>query len=311
MICPPEHKHAEKTTCYVIHKCRCQPCTAARADRERWRNRQKAYGRYDNGLVDVEPAREHVALLMSYGMGWQRCAEVTGIGYTAMSQLIYGRKGSSKDPRKGETLKRISREKAQKILAVKPSLDLLRPGTRISSRGVRRRVQALVARGWSQSKLSAMVGVERSNWSRVMESDQVRVSLHIEIAELYSRLWNVEPPHAVWRDKISYARTIKYAQQHRWLPPLAWDDIDTDVEPPVVEDVGGVDEMAIDLAMHGEPVRLSSAERREAVTRLHAVKLNDREIARRLNLNDRTVLRIRQELGLPAAIGADKRVIAA
>ena len=45
---------------------------------------------------------------------------------------------------------------------------------------------------------------------------------------------------------------------------------------------------------------LTIAERREVVARLHAIGLNDQDIARRTGCADRTVLRIRQELGLPA-----------
>lgn len=70
------------------------------------------------------------------------------------------------------------------------------------------------------------------------------------------------------------------------------------------------DEVAIDLAMAGERVPLTSAERREAVRRLHATRVTDREIAERLGLNVRTVFRIRAELGLPAAVGRDGKAIA-
>jgi hypothetical protein len=30
MICPPEHKHGATSTCYTVHKCRCDECTSSR-----------------------------------------------------------------------------------------------------------------------------------------------------------------------------------------------------------------------------------------------------------------------------------------
>jgi hypothetical protein len=53
---------------------------------------------------------------------------------------------------------------------------------------------------------------------------------------------------------------------------------------------------------HTVPIR--NADREEIVRRAHRVGLNDRETARRAGLEDRTVLRIRQRLGLPANVDA-------
>jgi hypothetical protein len=138
----------------------------------------------------------------------------------------------------------------------------------------------------------------------------VSVRRHRAVADLFEELWDQLPPREEWRDKIAYSRALGYSAKRRWLPPLAWDDIDTDVEPPVQDEVGGIDEMAIELAMGGDRVRLSHDERREAIVRLVAVKLSDGEISERLHLADRTVWRIRQELGLAAPIGADRQVVA-
>jgi hypothetical protein len=312
MICPKDHKHAINSTCYVLHKCRCAVCREARRVREARRRKDIAYGRYDSGLVDAEPIREHVLMLQSFGLGWKRIAELSGVGYTATETLIYGRKGGNSDPRKGEVIKRMGREKAVKLLAVKPDFSLLADGARVSARGTHRRVQALVARGWSQSQICARLGMERGNfWRVMMQTDQVSVRLHKKTAALYDQLWDQEPPRDGHREKIAYSRTIKYARKRRWLPPLTWDDIDTDLEPPVPDDVGGIDEMAVELACGGDIVRLSTTERREAVTRLAAVKLSDGQIAERLHIADRTVLRIRQELGIAASVGADGQVLAA
>jgi transcriptional regulator with XRE-family HTH domain len=258
------------------------------------------YGRYDNGLTDAEPVREHLRYLQNSGLGWKRIATLSGVGKTAIESLIYGRKGSTTDPRKGEVLMRTTRTKAAAILAVKPDLALLAGGASISARGTHRRIQALVSRGWSQSKLSALVGMDPSNFWGLMRREKVSVTTHRVVAEIYDRLWNEEPPKAEWRDKIAYSRSISYAKQRRWLPPLAWDDIDTDTEPPVQDEIGGIDVMAVELAMSGERMRLSPPERREAITRLHAHRWSDQRIAEQIGVAPRTVWRIRQELGLEA-----------
>lgn len=310
--CPPEHKHADSGTCYVIHKCRCADCTAEQAARGRRRNKLHAYGRFDSGLVDIAPVREYVEHLQAFGYGWKRIAKLAGVGNTTVSQIIYGRKGSNSDPRKGETLKRIKRETAEKILAVKPSFEGLAGGALIPARGTHRRVQALVARGWSQSKICALVGIDRGNFWTMMQGDVVTVATHRAVAGVFDRLWNEPPPRATHRDRIAYSRSIRHAAERRWLPPLAWDDIDTDREPPVVDGVGGIDDVVVQLAVSGDQVRLSPAERREAVVRLHATGLSDGAIADRLHLTGRTVLRIRQELALPAAVAAaGERIVGA
>ncbi|HLA14639.1 MAG TPA: hypothetical protein VJZ25_06405, partial [Gemmatimonadaceae bacterium] len=142
--------------------------------RETRRNRLKAYGRFDTGLVDAEPVREHMMMLAEFGMGYKRVARIAGIGITPTRNIIWGRQDAG--PRNGEMQKRVKRETAEALLAVKPDLSLLAGGAYISSRGGQRRVQALVTRGWSQSKLCAMVGRDRGNWVKVMRAPQVTVN---------------------------------------------------------------------------------------------------------------------------------------
>ncbi|WP_336642313.1 hypothetical protein [Microbacterium sp. MMO-56] len=263
----------------------------------------KAYGRYDTGLVDADPVREHLIMLGEFGLGYKRVAAIAGLGITPVRNVIWGRQDPG--PRKGEMQKRIKRETAEAILAVKPDISLLAGGARIPARGAHRRLQALVARGWSQSKLSDRLGQGRGNFGLMMNRDHVTADLHRRVAQLFDELWDQLPPNEEWRDKIAYSRTIAYATQRRWLPPLAWDDIDNDIEPPVAveetdEEGVDVDEMAVELAISGDRVRLTPAERRECVRRLHASRWSDGRIAETIHCADRTVLRIREELGLEA-----------
>ncbi|MFL0711638.1 MAG: hypothetical protein ACJLS2_02345 [Microcella pacifica] len=308
-ICPAEHKHAEVSTCYIIHKCRCEPCKTEATERARRRARAKLYGRWVDPYVDAQPVREHVRLLQASGMGWKRIAEVSGVGNTAVSQLIYGRKGSNSDPRKGEPLKRVLKVKAEKILAVQPEMANLRAGALVDPTGFRRRVQALVAVGWSLSKLAKRLGVDVGNLCVSLTRERVTAQHHRDAAALYDELWNMLPPHEEWRDLIAFNRAKRMAKVKGWLPPLAWDDIDTDDAPPVPEDVS-VDPIAVELALSGARVRLNRDERREAVRQGVELRWSDVEIAGRIGVADRTVWRIRGELGLASPLEPGERVAA-
>lgn len=301
MNCATDHKHAQTGTCYAIHKCRCDDCRAAMTQRARIRERAKLYGRYDHGLTDAEPARAHLRMLMDAGMGWKRISEVSGVGYTAISSLIYGRKGSHKDPRKGETVKRITRSKAEKILAVTPSIELFRPGALVSSRGAIRRIQALGTLGWSPSRLATMLGKTKTNLHTSLRCEQITAGLHTAIADLYEGLWNTKPIAANSHELGGINRTLNNARRFGWVAPLGWDDIDSDEEPPTIDDVDDlIDVVAIDLVVSGSRIKLSAAERREGVTRLHALRYSDRAIAQVLGCDERTVLRDRTVLDLKA-----------
>lgn len=236
-VCPPEHKHGEISTCYIQHKCRCDDCRTQSTVRAAKRRKLQAYGRWDDGLVDAEPVRQHVRMLQAAGMGWKRIAEVSGVGNTAVSQLIYGRKGSNKDPRKGEIVKRIKREKAEKLLAVKPELENLRAGAVIDSRGFRRRVEALMCVGWSMSKQAKAIGVNRRNFGLMMTRSQVTVKHHLVMVDLFDRWWNAEPLRGNKFDLIAYNRTRNLARARKYVPPLGWDDIDLDDAPAVADGV--------------------------------------------------------------------------
>lgn len=182
----------------------------------------------------------------------------------------------------------------------------------VPARGTHRRIQALVAIGWSQSRLGRMLGIDIANMSHLLRRDRVSLARHDAVAALYELLWNVEPPHASHHDAGAYTLARNYARARRWLPPLAWDDIDADVDPPVAaRDRDLIDAIAVELAMAGEPVRLTPLERREAVKQLVLTKKHsDGTIAALLHIAERTAFRLRTELGLPAAVGADGRAVA-
>jgi hypothetical protein len=209
----------------------------------------KAYGRFDTGLVDADPVREHILMLGEFGIGYKRVAQLAGVGITGVRSLIWGRQDPG--PRFGEIPKRVAREKAEKILAVQAVIDNLGDGAKLPAVGTHRRIQALCARGWSLSKIAARLDMQVGNFWRMLERDQVVADTHRRMAVIYEDLWDQEPPHDEWHSKGAYTRSLNYAKRKGWLPPLAWDDIDTDPEPErdiIVQGRATADEILHDVA---------------------------------------------------------------
>jgi AraC-like DNA-binding protein len=233
-VCPDDHRHAARSTCFIQHQCRCTPCVEAHNARERNRKKQKAYGRFDTGLVDVAPVREHVLRLGEFGIGYKRVAQLAGFkSSTPVRTIIWGRQDPG--PRFGEMQKRVKRETAEKILAIQPVIENLAPGQKVPAAGAHRRIQALVVAGWSMSRIAQRLGVSPANFSALMRRDMVLVSTWVAARDLFAELWDQEPPRAEWRDKIAFSRARHYGESRGWLPALAWDDIDNDPAPATTE----------------------------------------------------------------------------
>lgn len=218
-LCPPEHQHGAKTTCYATHGCRCAECRTAK----------RAY---------------------------QRDARADG-----------------------------------------PRL--------VSALGTVRRVQALVALGWSVRQVSAHGDVGYAVIAKLLQRGSLRThpATAVEVARIFDDLWDQRPAPTTGDERVSVARALNHARRLGFAPPMAWDDIDRDEAPSLSGEDVGIDEIAVELATQGIEVSLTPEERREAVQILHARRMNDYEIAARVHCSDRTVLRIRQELGLPEVFG--------
>lgn len=302
-ICPPNHRHGEVRTCYALHRCGCDECREAATASENRRGRLMAYGRYDSGLVDAAPVREHLETLQKFGIGYMRVARVAGVSKTATRSLVYGREDyvhGVKGPRHGEVKKRIKREVAERILAVEPTLDLLGKRVAFPAVGTHRRIQALMCLGWSMTKIGALIGADETSISRTLRETHVGAGRARDIVALYDGLWNSAPDAVTKWEKIAVSRSKRYAAEHGFIPPMGWDDIDTDPEPPTPDLYDGADEVLIQEALTGARVKLSPAERRVAVARLWERRYSDARTAQTLHISARTVLRIRQELDLAA-----------
>ncbi|MFF8187699.1 hypothetical protein ACF044_10625 [Microbacterium sp. NPDC016588] len=185
------------------------------------------------------------------------------------------------------------------------------PYSDVDGRGTRRRLQALSALGWSASALGARLGSDQTVVSRWMLAEKVTRVTAEKIAALYDELSDTPAPAGTRTERLSRARTLAHARRKGFARPIEWDDIDHDAEPQrPVDSPDTIDVVAVHLVIsEGTRVTLTRAERHEAVRQLHARHHSDGEIAMLLGVDVRTIFRDRQELELPAAVGADRQPI--
>lgn len=97
---------------------------------------------------------------------------------------------------------------------------------KVTTLGARRRVQALQAIGYSRDRIAAELGYTSGGaLTYIMQADTMLVTTATRIGNVYDRLSMTVPRGA----GPSRART--WARRYGYAPPLAWDDIDTDLAP--------------------------------------------------------------------------------
>ena len=89
--------------------------------------------------------------------------------------------------------------------------------------GTIRRIEALMAIGWTSGHIADLTGVTRSAVRRIKYSTTVQIGTARKIAAVYEALSGRRGPSEMTRGR---ARSLGYA------PPLAWDHIDDPAEAP-------------------------------------------------------------------------------
>jgi hypothetical protein len=165
-------------------------------------------------------------------------------------------------------------------------------------------LQALIAIGWTAEFLAAQLGRRPNSLHRSMTGRSVTARTAQDVASLYERLWNTRPPQATSEQRAAADAARAHAAAQAWLPPLAWDAIDTDPTPPAPTSQpsrrNDIDEIAVERALAGDHITyddLTSVEQQEVVRRLSARGASIRDIAAQLGTTKRTVSRRRAPLG--------------
>lgn len=229
------HEHGTHA-CYVLDRCKCLPCTAANSQYEADRARRIAYGQ--TTLTDADPVRQHVAALADAGMGLKRLAALSGVAHGALWKLVYGktRPDGTRTPSK-----RVRNETAAAILAVAADPSALSGGVTVDGTGTRRRLEALVALGWSVQRLADEHGLDRQGMDRALSWQPVRASTARAVRAMYEAVGDARPTATTRGERVAITRSLRRAAEHGWPVPAMWDDDALDdpyAEPARAEDRG-------------------------------------------------------------------------
>jgi len=189
-------------TSYSKHGCRCEPCRAAAAKASKAWRRDHYLGVVK--LVDAQPLKDHVAMLMAAGMSF-RAISLTA-GYTSRNALA-----------DAMTRKRVMPRTLARVLAVNLDSDNRRDAY-TDATGSARRLQALAVNGWPTRNLAKQLGHKDPATIQHIANGKtptIRLRTKDGIRDLYNELWDQSGPSQ---------RTAAIAKAKGWLPALAWDD---------------------------------------------------------------------------------------
>jgi transcriptional regulator with XRE-family HTH domain len=235
---------------------------------ENHRNRQKLYGRWQSSRVPAEPVRAHVEALRASGIGSRRIEELSGVSRSVIQSLINGRSIYGNQPSKT-----ISAANAQRLMAVS---GLPAAGCPVDITGTARRLQALVAIGYTQSDLAGRVGITPANATGLFHGrGRVLASTARRVESIYEQLEMTPGPSD---------RARNHARKQGWAPPLAWDD-DTIDNPQAKPDLGERRAVKFD----------------ERFLEMRELGFSDLEILQRFNVKPESLMRQLERYGIPAS----------
>ncbi len=143
---------------------------------------------------------------------------------------------------------------------------------RTDGTGTRRRIQALMALGWSTRELDKMLDRRPSyTYRALMGTGDVYLTTAAMVADLYDRLCMTRPIAATEPQAAIIRRSANIAARNGYLPPLAWDNIDDPDEDPRARSVGEdveVDEVAVHRVLSGDWSSPTTRAERVEVVRL-------------------------------------------
>jgi hypothetical protein len=177
-VAPESHRPHGSYAKYVVERCGCGPCRAAKRDYER--RRQRAMRRPDQVWAPYVPAgnaRRHLADLAAAGVGLKQVAKVSGIGHGVLSKIVYG------DPARGMApSRRVRQTTARRIMAV-TTADLA-GGARIDAAATWALIDQLTAAGYTKTWIARRIGRTLNNLRR---RPQVTATTAAAVADLHHR----------------------------------------------------------------------------------------------------------------------------
>lgn len=252
--CPADHAHGANLTCYITHRCGCDECVRAAALYRRRRALRLADPDATPTFVPTEEVALHVARLMDAGSTIAGIAAAAEVPRSLLERIRDNRTWGKRGTRFAA---------AFRILALKPTdSPAVTEAQLVPSRGLQRRVQALMVDGWPLRAIAQAAGVEYNSLRASLYRPRVRLGTVHRIDAIYRQPRKLLAEHARNVTAAEKARTSRAAQRRGYLPALAWHDIDADVAPvapdPEFEDA---DVVAVELAARGYAIPLRAQER--------------------------------------------------
>ncbi|WP_157680191.1 hypothetical protein [Mycobacterium dioxanotrophicus] len=209
----------------------------------------------ERGYVDPGPSRERIELLRS-----------RGVTIAMMNQHGLSKFGV----RRVQTAERIRKATEAKVFSIPVPESLVRTRAHVDAIGTTRRIQALVALGWTQGQIAAELGTKQTAVSAIALRGKVTAETAIAVKELFER-WSM----TLGPSSLTRLRAIAKG----WAPPLAWDELDDPGEKPNL----------------GSRRRVPFPER---YRELRAMSLSDEMIARRMGIDPESLERQLMRHGL-------------
>jgi hypothetical protein len=164
-----------------------------------------------NRPVPIAAVHDHIEQLRSAGFGYRRISDLAGVGFTTARDIAHPR----------STRKFVSAPVAAKLFAV----TIEDRPARINPVGVGRRIEALIALGYTENRIADSLGITQSNLWKLFggRATWVRPETFAKVDAVFREL-SVLPMPEGWVAE----RARRRARRRGWVPPLAWDEHEID-----------------------------------------------------------------------------------
>ena len=160
--------------------------------------------------------------------------------------------------------------------------------------GSRRRVQALIALGWSVRNIAERLGGTEMVVTHILTRPTITAAKAKRVAQVFDQMSMRLPPDTTPDERRAISRSRNRAAREGWVTPLAWDDDIDNPDATPYRPSGtdrGIDEQVIQLAMSGQRVIANAAERAEVIRRWKAAGRPINELDRLMGWNARRTAR--------------------
>ena len=175
-------------------------------------------GKWENVLVDATPFKKRIREFLELGYNYSMLQALTGIDRSTMLRAVNG---------DFQTVIADNIERLERVPLL-PLYLLWRTDIgvdyRVPSYLSSRRIRALMAKGYTTTRIAEESGLHRQTIGRLAHRevpDTVMRSNLVGIVEAYERLWDQEPP-------MPY-RHSDLTRYQKWPLPMEWDDDEIDL----------------------------------------------------------------------------------